>query len=83
MIRIDVSTGVTFDEFIAAFEGGASIDPASVAEIAERDGSWDEVLAAAAINAPNALDGVRQDRRHAASAPSRNIPPKRVAGQRR
>jgi uncharacterized protein (DUF302 family) len=56
MNRIDVSTGVEFDEFIAAFEKAAPpFDRASVAEIVERGGSWDEVLAAAAINAPNDL----------------------------
>ncbi|HXA89288.1 MAG TPA: DUF302 domain-containing protein [Mycobacterium sp.] len=56
MNRIDVSTGVEFDEFIAAFEKAAPpYDPATVAEIVERGGSWDEVLAAAAINAPNDL----------------------------
>jgi hypothetical protein len=56
MNRIDVSTGVEFDEFIAAFEKAAPpFDRASAAKIAERGGSWDEVLAAAAINAPNDL----------------------------
>ncbi len=48
MNRIDISTGVEFDEFIAAFEKVApSFDPASVAAIVQRDGDWDEVLAAA------------------------------------
>jgi Domain of unknown function DUF302 len=56
MNRIDVATGVEFDEFIAAFDKAAPpFDPASVADIVERGGSWDEVLAAAAINAPNDL----------------------------
>ncbi len=56
MNRIDVSTGVEFDEFIAAFEVAAPpFDPASVAAIAERGGNWDDILAAAAINAPNDL----------------------------
>jgi Domain of unknown function DUF302 len=56
MNRIDVSTGVQFDEFVAAFEKAAPrFDPAPVQQIADRGGSWDEVLAAAAINAPNEL----------------------------
>jgi hypothetical protein len=56
MNRIDVSTGVEYDEFVAAFEKAAPpFDPATVAEIVQRGGSWDEVLAAAAINAPNEL----------------------------
>lgn len=56
MNRIDVSTGVSFDEFRAAFEKAAPpFDRASVLEIASRGGSWDEVLEAAAINAPNGL----------------------------
>jgi hypothetical protein len=56
MNRIDVATGVDFEEFRAAFEKAAPpFDPATVREISERGGSWDEVLAAAAINAPNGL----------------------------
>jgi uncharacterized protein (DUF302 family) len=56
MNRIDVSTGVEFDEFRAAFEKAAPpVDRSAVQQIADRGGSWDEVLAAAAINAPNGL----------------------------
>lgn len=54
--RIDIVTGVEFDEFIAAFENVAPpVDRAVVQEITERGGSWDDVLAAAEINAPNGL----------------------------
>jgi len=56
MNRIDISTGVEFDEFRAAFEKAAPrFDPTAVQQIAERGGTWDEVLAAAKINAPNEL----------------------------
>lgn len=56
MKRIDISTGVEFDEFRAAFEKAAPpFDPAPVLDISARDGSWDEVLAAASINAPHGL----------------------------
>ena len=56
MNRIDVSTGVAFDQFRAAFEKAAPpVDRAPVQQIAKRGGSWDEVLAAAAFNAPNDL----------------------------
>jgi Domain of unknown function DUF302 len=56
MNRIDIFTGVEFDEFITAFEKAAPpFDPVSVQAIVERGGSWDDVLAAAAINAPNDL----------------------------
>jgi len=56
MNRIDIETGVEFDEFRAAFEKAApAFDPATVQGIVERGGTWDEVLAAAAINAPNSL----------------------------
>jgi hypothetical protein len=69
MNRIDISTGVEFDQFIAAFEKAAPpyhargacppppppVDRAVVQQIAERGGGWDDVLAAAAINAPNEL----------------------------
>ena len=56
MNRVDVSTGVEFGKFRAAFEEAAPpFDPATVSEIVGRGGTWDEVLAAAAINAPNDL----------------------------
>ena len=56
MNRIDISTGVEFDEFRAAFEKAAPpFDPDSVRRIADRGGTWDDVLAAAAVNAPNEL----------------------------
>lgn len=54
--RIDIATGVEFDEFIRAFEKAApNFDPATARQIVERGGSWDDILAAAAINAPNGL----------------------------
>jgi uncharacterized protein (DUF302 family) len=56
MNRIDVSTGVDFEEFRAAFEKAAPpVDLAPVKQIAESGGSWDDVKAAVAINAPNDL----------------------------
>jgi uncharacterized protein (DUF302 family) len=56
MNRIDIATGVDFEEFRAAFEKAAPpFDPATVSGIVERGGSWDDVLAAAAINAPHEL----------------------------
>jgi Domain of unknown function DUF302 len=56
MNRIDIATGVEFDKFKAAFEKAAPpFDRATIREITERGGSWDEVLAAAKINAPNEL----------------------------
>ncbi len=56
MNRIDIFTGLEFDDFITAFEKAAPpFDPATVQAIVERGGSWDDVLAAAARNAPNDL----------------------------
>jgi uncharacterized protein (DUF302 family) len=56
MNRVDVCTGVEFDEFRAAFEKAAPpFDPAPVRQIAERGGTWDDVRAAVATNAPNDL----------------------------
>ncbi len=56
MNRIDIFTGLEFDGFIAAFEKAAPpFDAAAVQAIVERGGGWDDVLAAAAINAPNDL----------------------------
>jgi uncharacterized protein (DUF302 family) len=56
MNRIDVATGKEFDEFRAAFEKAAPpFDQAWMQQIIERGGTWVEVCAAAAINAPNGL----------------------------
>jgi Domain of unknown function DUF302 len=56
MNRIDVFTGLEFDGFITAFEKAAPpFDPASVRAIVERGGNWDDVVAAAASDAPNDL----------------------------
>jgi hypothetical protein len=56
MTRIDVPTGVPFAEFRAAFEKAAPpYDPESVRRIVAADGTWDDVLAAAAVNAPHDL----------------------------
>lgn len=56
MSRIEVSTGVEFEEFRAAFEKAAPrFDPTPMNQIIERGVNWDDVLAAAAINAPNGL----------------------------
>ena len=56
MTRLDISTGIAFDDFRAAFEQAApAFDPAPVQRITANGGSWDDVRAAAAVNAPNDL----------------------------
>jgi uncharacterized protein (DUF302 family) len=56
MTRVDIATGVPFDEFVAALERAAPpVDRAAFAKIAESGGDWDDVLATAAKNAPNEL----------------------------
>jgi hypothetical protein len=56
MTRVDVATGVPFDQFVAALEKAAPpVDRAVFAEIADSGGDWNDVLAAAAKNAPNEL----------------------------
>lgn len=56
MTRVDISTGVPFDQFVAALEEAAPpVDRPAFAKIAESGGGWDDVLAAAAKNAPNEL----------------------------
>jgi uncharacterized protein (DUF302 family) len=56
MTRVDLVTGVGFDEFLAAFEVAApAFDPAPMQRIVESGGTWDEVRAAVARNAPNEL----------------------------
>jgi uncharacterized protein (DUF302 family) len=56
MTRVDIATGVPFDEFVAALERAAPpVDRAAFAKIAESGGDWDDVLTTAAKNAPNEL----------------------------
>ncbi len=56
MTRVDLATGVPFDEFVAALERAAPpVDRAAFAKIAESGGDWDDVLATATKNAPNEL----------------------------
>jgi uncharacterized protein (DUF302 family) len=56
MTRVEIATGVRFDQFVAALEKAAPpVDRAAFAKIAESGGDWDDVLAAAAKNAPNEL----------------------------
>ncbi|WIM87064.1 DUF302 domain-containing protein [Candidatus Mycobacterium wuenschmannii] len=56
MTRIDIDTGIPFDEFIAALERAAPpIDQSALGRIAADGGNWDDVRAAAAENAPHDL----------------------------
>lgn len=54
--RLDISTGMAFDEFRAAFEKAAPVfDVEAVQRIDAQGGNWDDVRAAAEHNAPNGL----------------------------
>jgi hypothetical protein len=54
MTRLDVFTGVGFDDFLTAFEAAAPpYDPVPVQRIVESGGTWDEVRAKVAENATN------------------------------
>ena len=56
MTRIDIETGIPFDQFIEALEKAAPpVDRAAVERIKSAGGNWDDVRAAAAENAPNDL----------------------------
>jgi uncharacterized protein (DUF302 family) len=56
MTRVDVFTGVEFDDFITAFESAAPpFDSGPMERIVETGGSWDDVRAKVAENAPNEL----------------------------
>lgn len=53
---MDVFTDVGFDEFLTAFEAAAPpFDPVPMQRIVESGGTWDEVRAKVADNAPNEL----------------------------
>lgn len=56
MTRVDVFTGVGFDEFLTVFETAAPpFDPIAVQQIVESGGTWDDVRAKVADSAPNEL----------------------------
>ena len=56
MTRVDVFTGMPFDEFRAAFEKAAPpFDFESTYRIIAGGGTWDDVRSAAEANAPNGL----------------------------
>ena len=56
MTRVDVFTGVGFDEFLTAFEDAAPpVDLTAMQQIVESGGTWDDVRAKVADNAPNEL----------------------------
>jgi hypothetical protein len=56
MTRVDINTGMPFDTFVTAFEKAApSFDPEPVQRIVDTGGTWDDVKAEVAKNAPNEL----------------------------
>jgi uncharacterized protein (DUF302 family) len=56
MTRVDIGTGVEFEKFLTGFEAAApAFDPVPLQRIVESGGTWDEVRAAVARNAPNEL----------------------------
>ena len=56
MTRLDISTGMPFDDFRTAFESAAPApDGLAVRQIIADKGRWDEVRAQAEANAPYAL----------------------------
>jgi len=56
MTRVDIGTGVEFEKFLTDFEAAApAFDPVPMQRLVESGGTWDEVRAAVARNAPNEL----------------------------
>jgi uncharacterized protein (DUF302 family) len=56
MTRVDLFTAVEFEEFLTAFEAAAPpFDPAPMQQLVESGGTWDDVRAKVAENAPNEL----------------------------
>src|SRR5579875_2429956 len=56
MTRLDIATGVPFDEFVAALEQAApAFDTEAVQRIVDAGGTWDDVRAVMAKAAPNEL----------------------------
>jgi hypothetical protein len=56
MTRVDVYTGIEFEAFLTAFEAAAPpVDSVAAQRIVDSGGTWDDVRAKAAENAPNDL----------------------------
>ena len=56
MTRVDIATGMAFDEFVAALEKAAPpFDRPAMQRIVAQGGNWDDVRAAVTKNAPNEL----------------------------
>ncbi|MGW1158628.1 DUF302 domain-containing protein [Streptomyces sp. NPDC002513] len=54
--RVEIPTGIAYDDFVTAFEKAApAFDPSPLERIAETGGGWDDVRTAIAVNAPNGL----------------------------
>jgi uncharacterized protein (DUF302 family) len=56
MVRLDIPTAMSFDDFRRAFEAAAPVfDLEGVEQLIARGGEWDDIQAAAERNAPNGL----------------------------
>lgn len=56
MTRVDIATGMAFDEFVAALEKAVPLfDRPTMQRIVAQGGNWDDVRAAVTKNAPNEL----------------------------
>jgi hypothetical protein len=55
MTRVDVFTGVGFDEFPKVFEAAPRYDPVPMQRIVESGGTWDEVRVKVAGTRPTNL----------------------------
>jgi uncharacterized protein (DUF302 family) len=56
MVRLDIPTAMSFDDFRRAFEAAAPVfDLEGAEQLIARGGEWDDIQAAAERNAPNGL----------------------------
>ena len=56
MTRVDIPTGMAFDSFCDAFEQAVpAFDAAHIRHITENGGTWEDIAAAVAANAPNEM----------------------------
>jgi hypothetical protein len=63
MTRVDIPTGMAFDSFRDAFEQAVpALDAAHIRHITENGGTWEDIAAAVAANAPNENAAIRDDR---------------------
>src|SRR6202012_1146781 len=85
MTRVDIETGIPFEEFVAALEKAAPpVDQTTLERISASGGNWDDVRATAAAGGPRGAgggEGGRRARGGGKARPNRLRDEKKIGGR--